>query len=34
MSLRCSFRYRLSLADVRDLLTERDIDISARAILN
>jgi transposase, IS6 family len=33
-AVRWYFRYRLSLADVRDLLAERGIDVSARTILN
>jgi putative transposase len=32
-AVRCSCRYRLSAADVRDLLAERRIDASARTIL-
>jgi IS6 family transposase len=33
-AVRWYFRYRLSLADVRDLFAERDIDVSARTILS
>ena len=33
-AVRWYFRYRLSLADVRDLLAERGIDISARTVLS
>ena len=31
--MRWYFRYRLSAADVRDLLAERHIDVSARTVL-
>jgi hypothetical protein len=33
MAVRWYFRYRLSAADVRDLLAERQIDVSARTVL-
>src|SRR5262249_19036378 len=33
-AVRWYFRYRLSLADVRDLLAERGIDVSARTELS
>jgi IS6 family transposase len=33
-AVRWYLRYRLSRADVRDLLAKRDVDVSARAILS
>ncbi|MDB5063782.1 MAG: transposase [Chloroflexi bacterium] len=33
MAIRWYFRHRLSAADVRDLLAEREIDVSARTVL-